>query len=387
MTATVRSSSKPLSRLKRLAGIAIAAFAAAVLATGIAATPAMAAITPTYDENTWTATVNATKDYTVSHSEYITCKSDIAYAGPEFTRSYKFTFTNNTKYYVTLWAEGQITKGNYNDYQWWYKIPEHTTMWSLKSTGSQMQKVFTVDLAPGETCYYYAVDKSFGVAGAVSMRMYYKSLPERLLNYQEKPDLKVTKLSANEAAVRVKLPLSEANVKDVTQIKVYAGSKLIKSFKSKSGAVKMDADGYYKFRYAKSGAGTAKYSAVATTVAKPSDTATSATVKPAANKATLKVSKKLADYSKATTIISSLSYSGGKLVVKGYTVNPYPAALNGARSVEIVHTLNNQRISSYKNMSFSKGFKAFTLKFSTKKVIDLKDRHDYLVGSQPPVFA
>ncbi|MGN0073017.1 MAG: hypothetical protein ACI36W_04385, partial [Coriobacteriales bacterium] len=178
-----------------------------------------------------------------------------------------------------------------------------------------------------------------------------------------------------------------ANVPGVTEVKVYAGTKVIKTFKSKAAAVDVDADDYYKFRYRASGAGTAKYKAVATTIKDKKDTATSKVVKPAANKATLAYSSKLTDYKHADTVITSLSYSGGKLVVKGKTVNPYPMAVKYSRSVQIIHILNSQRLSSDKQMNFAKGFKSFTLTFKTEKVIDLKDRHDYLVGSQPPVFA
>lgn len=388
MTAHVQSASKPGSRLGRLAVAAVAAFAAAVLAVGVFAAPAMAAITPTYDENTRTATVNATKDYTVNQSEVITWKSDVDYAAAEFTRSDKYVFTNNTKYAVTLWATGQVTKGDYKNIKWNYKIPEHTKDWYFASSGTGVDKVFTVDtLMPGETAYFYAYDSTFGASASVTMNMWYKSKPNTLINLQEKPELKVTKLASNAAAVRVKLPQAQADVKGVTQVKVYAGTKVIKTFTSRGGLTR-DADGYYKFRYTKSGAGTAKYKAVATTIAKPSDTATSASVKPAANKATLKVSKKLSDYSKATTVISSLSYSGGKLVVKGYTVNPYGMKLpNFARSIYIVHNYNNTQINDRKMMAFPAGMKSFTLKYTTKAVIDLNDRQDYLVGSQPPVFA
>lgn len=388
MTTHVQPACKPGSRLTRLAVAAVAAFAAAVLMAGALASPAMAYLSPTYNSSTHTATYTAKTDMTQGHSDYIPRVSSIAYPLAESTRSDILLFINETDYYVEVSGFGTVTSGDIANIQWRTNVNKASTdkVLPADAKGKQTTLFENVPIAPGEQILCYAEDKTSAATGKVTMKMYYRTNKEKPVTIQQAPDLKVTKIAANEAAIRVKLPNTRADVKGVTQVKVYAGTKVIKTFKSRDGLTR-DADSYYKFRYVKSGAGTAKYKAVATTIAKPTDTATSKVVKPAANKATLAYSSKLTDYKHPDTVITSLSYSGGKLVVKGKTVNPYPMALKYSRSVQIIHTLNNQRLSSDKQMTFAKGFKSFTLKFSTKRVIDLNDRHDYLVGSQPPVFA
>ncbi|MGN0078740.1 MAG: hypothetical protein ACI36V_08140 [Coriobacteriales bacterium] len=389
MTAIVRSSNTLLSRLKRLAGIAIVAFAAAVLTAGAAAIPAMAATTAVPNASTYTATITAKTD-SLSFSKYISRPSSISYAMVDTTRSEKLVFVNDTDYYVEVNGVAKVLAGTVGNIQYRTNVNNSSMdkVLPAEAIGTQTTLFKYVPLAPGEQISCYAEDIAFGSNGKVVIQMHYKTNKAKPVTIQGKPDLRVTKLSNNEVAIRVKLANNKADVSGVTKIDVLANGKTIKSFKSKSGAVKLDADGYYKFRYAKTNAGTAKYSAVATTIAKPSDTATSASVKPAANKATLKVSKKISDYRTAATVISSLSYSGGKLVVKGYTVNPYGMTVpNMARTVNISHNTFSQQYEDRKMMSFAKGFKSFTLKIKTKKVIDLRDNQDYLVDNKPPVFA
>ncbi|MGN0039087.1 MAG: hypothetical protein ACI36Y_08155 [Coriobacteriales bacterium] len=387
MTTHVQPACKPGSRLTRLAVAAVAAFAAAVLMAGALASPAMAAVSTSYNSSTHIATFTVKTD-SLSFSSCTSRTSTISYAMVDTTRSDKVVFINDTDYYIEVNGAAKVLAGNVANIQYRTNVNNASTdkVLPAEAIGTQTTLFKYVNLAPGEQISCYAEDVAFGSTGKVVIGMQYKTNKEKPVTIQQAPDLKVTKIASNEAAIRVKLPNTRADVSGVTQVKVYAGSKVIKTFKSRGGLTR-DADSYYKFRYVKSGAGTAKYKAVATTIAKPTDTATSKVVKPAANKATLAYSKKLTDYKHADTVITSLSYSGGKLVVKGKTVNPCPMALTYSRSVQIIHNLNNQRLSSDKQMTFAKGFKSFTLKFSTKKVIDLNDRHDYLVGSQPPVFA
>ncbi|MDD6651000.1 MAG: hypothetical protein PUE49_02215 [Eggerthellales bacterium] len=125
------------------------------------------------------------------------------------------------------------------------------------------------------------------------------------------------KLSSNKVSIGVNVPAREAG-KNMTTLKVYNGSKLIKTIKT-NGSQK------YIFTYSKSGAAKAKYRVKAYWTSKTSVSATSSYAKPRSNSKSFSASTNPAKYAKYNHYfkLTSISQSGSYVTVKGFFLNTH----------------------------------------------------------------
>ena len=148
-----------------------------------------------------------------------------------------------------------------------------------------------------------------------------------------------------------------------TKLELYMNGKKVKTVKKESSLT-----------YTATGASAAKASfyAVATTIGKASDTEKSETVKPQANVRTFKVSQDLGTYGAGTLTFkpSKLSYSGGNLVIEGYTVNKSNVNLFGFCVEGICNGKTFFELDK-PDYFLKPGIKKKTFKLKAKKVVNL----------------
>ena len=185
---------------------------------------------------------------------------------------------------------------------------------------------------------------------------------------KKEPKIEVTKMSADQAGIQVDVNNGGAQVRGVSKIYVYKGSKKIKTFTSA-------ATSKYTFTYKAKGAGSAKYKAKVEMIENKNDAKTSKAVSPKANTYSLKVSTKLSDYEEDEIkfVTQSLSYSGNTIIVKGYTVNTMGADL--AYPFYTYASCPGKLIYQYRspaNKVIKKGIHKYTFKVKNVSVVDLR---------------
>ena len=185
---------------------------------------------------------------------------------------------------------------------------------------------------------------------------------------KKEPKIEVTKMSADQAGIQVDVNNGGAEVRGVSKIYVYKGSKKIKTFTSA-------ATSKYTFTYKAKGAGSAKYKAKVEMIENKNDAKTSKAVSPKANTYSLKVSTKLSDYEEDEIkfVTQSLSYSGNTIIVKGYTVNTMGADL--AYPFYTYASCPGKLIYQYRspaNKVIKKGIHKYTFKVKNVSVVDLR---------------
>lgn len=185
---------------------------------------------------------------------------------------------------------------------------------------------------------------------------------------KKEPKIEVTKMSADQAGIQVDVNNGGAEVRGVSKIYVYKGSKKIKTFTSA-------ATSKYTFTYKAKGAGSAKYKAKVEMIENKNDAKTSKAVSPKANTYSLKVSTKLSDYEEDEIkfVTQSLSYSGNTIIVKGYTVNTMGADL--AYPFYAYASYPGKLLYQYRypaNKVVKKGIHKYTFKVKNVSVVDLR---------------
>ena len=213
---------------------------------------------------------------------------------------------NKTDYLVELILWG-VAQTNYKNFEWeWFSSDQSAA--SVKSEGTKNVELMHTILYPEQQIYVRAVaTKKSSVRLALKAQYhYYGKVPGE----QYKTTVSAVKLSGKQVQV-----IAEASgAANKTKIDLYMNDKKVKTV-SKKNTLTYTATG--------SSATKAKYYAVATTIGKSDDSAKSETVKPVANVKTIRVSMDLKTYGAGTCTFkpSKLFYSGGKLVIEGYTVN------------------------------------------------------------------
>lgn len=183
-----------------------------------------------------------------------------------------------------------------------------------------------------------------------------------------KPIVSATKLASDRVEVCVRYPDgSKADVSGVSKIILYQGSKKVKSWTTNAQIP------VRKYIAKGSKAVKASYKVVSTTIDNESDTITSDAVKPQANSVVVTKKKpKLKDFEFCTFVPSKLSYSGKKLIVEGYTVNPEGFKMTFPMTVEV--SVPGKQIAYYQDWqhSWGKGVKKVKVSIAAKKVVNLR---------------
>ena len=167
-------------------------------------------------------------------------------------------------------------------------------------------------------------------------------------------------MSSKKVEVKASIPDTYASK---TKLELYMNGKKVKTVKKKSLLTYTATD---------TSAAKASFYAVATTIGKASDTEKSKTVEVQDNVRTFKVSKDLGTYGAGTLTFkpSKLSYSGGNLVIEGYTVNKSGVSLPGFYVEGICNGKTFFELDK-PDYILKPGIKKKTFKLKAKKVVNL----------------
>lgn len=222
---------------------------------------------------------------------------------------------NKTGYRVglTLWG---VAESNYKSFEWqWFSSDQSMNI--VQSEGTTKVLLMSTILRPEQQIYVRAVaTKKSSVRIALKAQYSYYGPAEGI---QTAPVVTATKMSSKKVEVKASIPDTYASK---TKLDLYMNGKKVKTVKKKASLTYTATD---------TSAAKASFYAVATTIGDARDTEKSDTVKPQPNVRTFKVSPDLGTYGAGTLTFkpSKLSYSGGNLVIEGYTVNKSGVSLPG----------------------------------------------------------
>ena len=222
---------------------------------------------------------------------------------------------NKTGYrvHLTLWG---VAQSNYKNFKWrWFSSDQSSNI--VQSEGTTDVLLMRTILRPEQLIYVRAVATKKSSVRIVLKAVYSYYGPAE--GIQTAPVVTATKMSSKKVEVKASIPDTYASK---TRLDLYMNGKKVKTVKKKS-LLTYTATGAF--------AAKARFYAVATTIGKASDTEKSKTVEVQDNVRTFKVSKDLGTYGAGTLTFkpSKLSYSGGNLVIEGYTVNKSNVSLPG----------------------------------------------------------
>lgn len=228
----------------------------------------------------------------------------------------------------------------------------------IQSEGTKDVLLMSTILKPEQQIYVRAVaTKKSSVRIVLKAAYKYYGPAEGI---QTAPVVTATKMSSKKVEVKASIPNTYASK---TKLELYMNGKKVKTVRGKDSLT-----------YTATGASAAKarFHAVATTIGDARDTETSKTVKPQANVRTFKVSKDLGTYGAGTLTFkpSRLSYSGGNLVIEGYTVNKSNVNLFGFYVEGICNGKTFFELDK-PDYILKPGIKKKTFKLKAKKVVNL----------------
>ena len=222
---------------------------------------------------------------------------------------------NKTGYrvWLTLWG---VAQSNYKSFKWWWSSSDQSGA-SVKSEGTTDVWLMTTILRPEQQIYVRAVATKKSSVRIVLKAVY--SYCGEAEGIQIAPAVTATKMSSKKVEVKASIPNTYASK---TKLELYMNGKKVKTVRGKSSLTYTVTD---------ASAAKARFHAVATTIGDARDTEKSRTVEPQPNVRTFKVSKDIGTYGAGTLTFkpSKLSYSGGNLVIEGYTVNKSNVSLPG----------------------------------------------------------
>ena len=263
---------------------------------------------------------------------------------------------NKTDYLVklTLWG---VAQSDYRSFEWqWFSSDQSSA--SVRSEGTTDVIVMSTYLRPEQQIYVRAeATKKSSVRIVLKAAYKYYGPAEGI---QTAPVVTATKMSSKKVEVKASIPDTYASK---TRLDLYMNGKKVKTVKKKASLTYTATD---------TSAAKASFYAVATTIGKASDTETSKTVEVQDNVRTFKVSKDLGTYGAGTLTFkpSKLSYSGGNLVIEGYTVNKSGVSLPGFYVEGICNGKTFFELDK-PDYFLKPGIKKKTFKLKAKKVVNL----------------
>lgn len=284
-------------------------------------------------------------------------------------RSRTVFIKNDTKYRVFMSCYGYASDKK-THVQWLIGIHGNTGI-DVVGNGTKRTDLITgTYMSPGDEIQVDAVNMSTRdvTSTMVKVLVGYKYGGEIEKLQTMKPIVSATKLASDKVEVCVRYPdSSKADVSGASKIALYQGSKKVKSWTTNAQVPVR--------KYTAKGSKAAKvtYKVVSTTIGNASDTITSDAVKPQANSVVISKKKpKLKDFEFCTFVPSKLSYSGKRLVVEGYTVNPEGYKMRFPMTVEV--SVPGKQIAYYQDWqhSWGKGVKKVKVSIAAKKVVNLR---------------